>query len=133
MDLRRRQPQLDRSDLRRRLFFTFWPQTSGGRVFEKVSVGDLDFAVLGSAPWGRSSTRNLPAKLVYNIKSVDQGEVFACRSDIVEPKDLRGKRVAYVPGSTVHYTMDALLSFTSLSWSDFEWVGGLNAGDQRAA
>lgn len=55
------------------------------------------------------------------------------RSDIVEPRDLRGKRVAYVEGSTTHFTMDALLSLAALSWSDFEWVGGLNPADQRAA
>lgn len=113
--------------------FRFWPQTSGGRVFEKVSVGDLDFAVLGNAPWARSSTRSLPAKLVYDIKTIDKSEVLACRSDIVKPKDLRGKRVAYVPGSTAHYAMDALLSVTSLSYSDFEWIGGLNPGDQQTA
>ncbi len=111
--------------------FRFWPQTSGGRTFEKVSVGDLDFAVLGNAPWGIASTRSLPAKLVYDVKNIDNGEVLACRSDIVEPRDLMGKRVAYVAGSTVHYAMDALLSFTSLSLSDFEWIGGLNPADRR--
>ncbi|CAK0865311.1 unnamed protein product [Prorocentrum cordatum] len=47
--------------------------------------------------------------------------------------DLKGKRLAYIQGSTTHYMLEGFLEQTALSVSDLEWVGHMTAADQKAA
>lgn len=113
--------------------YTFWPQTAGGKVIEKIQNGELDMAHLGNAPWGTGAMRGIPGKMVYVIHSKDISQTLVTRQGIHAPMDLKGKRLAYIHGSTTHYMLSALQEQTGLSASDFEWTGHMGAEAQKEA
>lgn len=112
--------------------YTYWPQTSGGKVIEKLQTGELDIAHLGNAPWGAGATRGTPAKMIYVIHSKDMSQVMVSRQGIRSPTQLVGSRLAYVQGSTTHYMLQGLMEQTRLSGEDFDFLGPLGQGDQKA-
>lgn len=77
--------------------------------------GIYDFATL---EWGPQ-----PLRAVWQGFPAGMSMVTAADANIKTPEDLKGKRLAYVPGlPSVNVTNDAMLSYANLTWDDVEKV-----------
>ena len=113
--------------------FRYWPQTSGVKVIKKLQTGELDISHCGNYPWAMGTTRGIPGKMIYVIHSKDRSQVLVARADIIKPSDLKGKRVAYIRGSTTHYMLQLLFQEIALEPKDLKFYGHMDAGPQKAA
>lgn len=85
-----------------------WDQlASGGAVLTALAANELDVGMLGGPPTTAGLTRGLPVEVLCFEGIIGTSERLIARQGINSMKDLEGKRVAYTPGSSTHYALNA--------------------------
>lgn len=85
-----------------------WVQfPSGGAVLSALAANELDIGMIGGPPTTAGLTRGLAVKVLCFEGLIGTSERLIARSDIKTIKDLEGKRVAYTPGSSTDYALNA--------------------------
>lgn len=94
---------------------------SGPEVLPLVKRGDMTGVVnLSATPLLLGVENNIPLTIVWTTSAT--GYRLVVNSDIASADDLRGKKVATVPGSILEYVLDEYLADNGLSDSDIEKV-----------
>lgn len=110
-----------------------WVQfPSGAAALSALAAGEVDISRLGSTPTVASIARKLPVKMIAISGVIATSERLIAKEGIKTPADLKGKRVAYPPGSTGHYALMAALKVAGVP-SDQVTLLGLKPGDMLAA
>jgi taurine transport system substrate-binding protein len=110
-----------------------WVQMSSGAAgLSALAAGEVDITRLGSTPTVASIARRLPVKLIAISGVIATSERLVAKEGIKSASDLRGKKVAYPPGSTGHYALMAALKVAGVP-SDQVTLLGLKPGDMLAA
>jgi len=87
-----------------------WDQLgSGGDVLTALAAKELDIGMLGGPPTTAGLIRGLPVEVICFEGVIGKSERLIARPSIQTMKDLEGKRVAYTPGSSAHYALNAAL------------------------
>jgi taurine transport system substrate-binding protein len=87
-----------------------WVQfSSGAGALNSLAAGEVDISRLGSTPTVASIARGLPIEMIALSGVIATSERLIAKQDIKQVSDLRGKSVAYPPGSTAHYALMAAL------------------------
>jgi len=107
----------------------YYPFSGGGQeAMTALATGGLDIAYTASTPALRTAGSGANVKLIglssYGRPGVG-GNVFAVRKDspINAVKDLKGKKVAFLTGTSGHSSIAKALKFVGLSLKD---IDGLN-------
>lgn len=93
---------------------------SGADALTAIASGQVDISRLGSTPTVASIARGLPIEMIAISGVIATSERLVAKEGINEVADLKGKSIAYPPGSTAHYALMAALK-----------VAGVSAGDVR--
>ena len=110
-----------------------WVQfQSGGEILTGLAAKAVDISRLGSAGTVAGIVRKLPIEFIAISGVIATSERLIARRGIDSVKALEGKRVAYPPGSTAHYTLMAALKVAKLDVSKTKLLG-LNPADMVAA
>ncbi|MDR3162285.1 MAG: aliphatic sulfonate ABC transporter substrate-binding protein [Helicobacteraceae bacterium] len=107
---------------------------AGPLVNEALSGGSADLGVSGDQPALTARSVGLDVIAVANLGSGERtiGLIAPPNSPIKTVRDIKGKKIAYGKGSTVHHLLDLLLRKNGLSKSDIEHIN-LGAEDIGAA
>mmetsp|Transcript_15081 Transcript_15081/g.48979 ORF Transcript_15081/g.48979 Transcript_15081/m.48979 type:complete len:1934 (+) Transcript_15081:83-5884(+) len=98
--------------------FHYYNHDSGPLLASKLDAGDLDIAVLGSAPFAEFAARGADLVCFYVQYVIKNQEALVVRESAIEsPLQLAGKTLATSVGSTMHYHLKFLQ----------EYVGGAGA------
>lgn len=83
----------------------------GKACLQEVVNGKADFATVAETPFMFSVLKGEKITIIANIEASTMNNAVVARRDagISEPADLRGKRVAFTPGTTSEVFMDAIL------------------------
>jgi taurine transport system substrate-binding protein len=85
-----------------------WDQfPSGGAVLSALAANELDIGMIGGPPTAAGLTRGLAVEVLCFEGMIGTSERLIARGDVKSVKDLEGKRVAYTPGSSTHYALNA--------------------------
>ena len=110
-----------------------WVQLSSGAAgLSALAAGEVDISRLGSTPTVASIARRLPVKMIAISGVIATSERLIAKEGIKTAADLRGKRVAYPPGSTGHYALMAALKVAGVP-ADQVTLLGLKPADMLAA
>jgi taurine transport system substrate-binding protein len=110
-----------------------WDQiSSGGAVLTALAANEVDISLLGSPPTTAGIARGLPIEVISFEGVIASSERLIARPEIKSMKDLEGKRVAYPPGSSSHYGLNAALKSYSVDASKVKLLG-LAPADMVAA
>jgi len=119
-----------------------WVQfPSGAAALTSIAAKQLDISQLGSTPTVAAIARKLPIKVIAISGVIATSERLIARSAIGGVADLKGKRIAFPPGSTAHYALMAALKVnnvpanqvTLLDLTPTEMVAAWQRGDIDAA
>jgi taurine transport system substrate-binding protein len=105
---------------------------SGPPALAALAAGEVDIVRVGSVPVTSSLTKKIPLRVIAISGAIDTSERLAAKSDIKTVKDLEGRSVATVTGSTAHYALLAALKVNGVDPAKVKLVS-LNPGDQVAA
>jgi ABC-type nitrate/sulfonate/bicarbonate transport system substrate-binding protein len=85
--------------------------TYGKACLQDVVDGKADFATVAETPFMFSVLKGEKITIVANIEASTMNNAVVARRDrgISEPAHLRGKRIAFTPGTTSEVFMDAIL------------------------
>jgi sulfonate transport system substrate-binding protein len=97
---------------------------AGPLVNEALSSGSADLGVSGDQPAITVRSVGLNVIAIANLGSGERtiGLIAPPKSPIKEVKDIKGKKIAYGKGSTVHHLLDLLLKENGLNKSDIKHV-----------
>ena len=110
-----------------------WDQISaGGAVLTALAANELDISLLGSPPTTGGLVRGLPVEVIAFEGVIATSERLIARPEIKSMKDLEGKRIAYPPGSSSHYGLNAALKSYNIDASKVKLLG-LAPADMVAA
>lgn len=87
---------------------------SGAKVMTGMASGSVDIASAGSSPIAAAVSHGVEVELVWILENIADAEALVVRdgAGIIEPADLKGKRLAVPFVSTTHYhAMFALEQF----------------------
>jgi NitT/TauT family transport system substrate-binding protein len=76
--------------------------------------------------------KGIPVKAIYKYDGSNGADGIAARNEIVSPADLKGKRVAWAPGTTSHYFLTRVLKAYGLTTRDLDHVA-MSSDDAGAA
>ncbi|WP_395347103.1 aliphatic sulfonate ABC transporter substrate-binding protein [Variovorax sp. UC122_21] len=119
-----------------------WAQfPSGAAALTALASKQVDIARMGSSPTVAGIARGLPVDVIAIAEVISTSERLIARAPISSIADLKGKRVAYPPGSTAHYALMAALKVnkvapkdvTLVSLAPSEMVAAWRRGDIDAA
>jgi taurine transport system substrate-binding protein len=119
-----------------------WVQfPSGAGALSALAARQVDIARMGSSPTVGGIARKLPVEMIAVAEVIATSERLVARSAIGSMADLKGKRIAYPPGSTAHYALMAALKVnqvpasqvTLLSLAPSEMLAAWRRGDIDAA
>ena len=110
-----------------------WVQfPSGAAALTSIAAKQVDISRLGSTPTVAAIARKLPIE-VFAIDGVIQtSERLIAKGGINSVAELKGKRVAYPPGSTAHYALMAALKVNNIAPKDVTLLS-LTPADMVAA
>jgi len=109
--------------LREGLDVTLVPFDSGAEAIAAMLNGKADFSTAADFVLVKNSFSRRELRVVASISRSDIHEVVARRDrSISEPKDLRGKRVAYAAGSGSQYYLSRFLVLNNLEQGSVETV-----------
>ena len=101
-----------------------WVQfQSGGEILTGLAAKAVDISRLGSAGTVAGMVRKLPIELIAISGVIATSERLIARQGIDSVKALEGKRVAYPPGSTAHYTLMAALKVAKVDIARTKLLG----------
>jgi aliphatic sulfonates family ABC transporter substrate-binding protein len=113
----------------------YYPFSGGGQeAMTALATGGLDITYTASTPALRTAGSGADVKLIglssYGRPGVG-GNVFAVRKDsqIYSVKDLKGKKVAFLTGTSGHSSIAKALKFVGLSLKDIQ---GLNLASEAS-
>jgi taurine transport system substrate-binding protein len=87
-----------------------WVQfASGANALSALASRQIDISRLGASPTVAGMSRKLPIELIAVSGMITRSERLIARSPISSVAELKGKKVAYPPGSTAHYALMAAL------------------------
>lgn len=119
-----------------------WVQfASGANALSALAAKQIDISRLGASPTVAGMSRKLPIELIAVSGMINRSERLIARSAIASVADLKGKKVAYPPGSTSHFALMAALKVhkvpvgqvTLLGMAPAEMVAAWQRGDIDAA
>ena len=101
-----------------------WSQYgSGGDVLTALAADQVDIALLGSPPTVGGLIRGLPIQIIALEGILATSEQLIVREGIKTTADLKGKRIAYPPGSSSQYGLFAALKLNKLPAADVTLIG----------
>lgn len=114
---------------------------SGAAALTALASKQVDIARMGSSPAVGGIARKLPVEVIAVAEVISTSERLIAKSPIEAIGDLKGKRVAYPPGSTAHYALMAALKLngvpanavTLLAMTPTEMVAAWRRNDIDAA
>lgn len=106
--------------------------SSGPPALAALAAGEVDIVRVGSVPIASSLTKKIPFKIMALSGVIDASERLAAKNAIKSVKDLEGRSVATVTGSTAHYALLAAFKVHGVDPSKVKLLS-LNPTDQLAA
>jgi taurine transport system substrate-binding protein len=83
-----------------------WVQfASGASALTGLASRQVDIARMGSSPTVAGIARKLPIDVISVAEVIATSERLIAKSPVRSVADLKGKRIAYPPGSTAHYAL----------------------------
>ena len=106
-----------------------WVQfPSGAAALTSLAAKQVDISRLGSTPTVAAIARKLPIEVSsLSTESSQTSERLIAKSGINSVAELKGKRIAYPPGSTAHYALMAALKVNNIAAEGCH-AGQLDAG-----
>src|SRR5581483_1728830 len=96
---------------------------SGAAALTAVAAGEVDVQHLGSTPTTAAIVRGVRIYVVCYEGVIATSERLIARPEIRTMKDLEGRRVAFPPGSTSHYGLNAALKSFKVDVSKVKLLG----------
>jgi taurine transport system substrate-binding protein len=110
-----------------------WVQfPSGAAALTSLAAKQVDIVRLGSTPTVAGIARKLPIEFIAIGGIIVTSERLIAKSGINSVADLKGKRIAYPPGSTAHYALMAALKVNNIAPNQVTLVS-LTPADMVAA
>lgn len=105
----------------------------GVASLKALQHGDVDLAIGAEFPFVKQNLGGSRMKIIASIAQVDVLELIG-RKDrgILEPADLKGKRVALIKESQLEFSLDRFLVNHELSLKDFEILNLLPPGIEKS-
>ena len=105
----------------------------GVASLKALQSGDVDIAIGAEFPFVKQNLEGSRMKIIASIAQVDVLELIA-RKDrgILEPADLKGKRVALIKGSQLEFSLDRFLINYELSLKNLEILDLLPPGIEKS-
>ncbi|MBI3902680.1 MAG: ABC transporter substrate-binding protein [Nitrosomonadales bacterium] len=91
--------------------------TYGKAALQSVIEGKADFATVAETPVMFNILKGEKIFVIANIEASSMNNAIVARKDagISKPGDLKGKRIAYTPGTTSEFFLDSLLTANGLT------------------
>lgn len=110
-----------------------WVQfASGASALTGLASKQIDIARMGSAAAVGGIARKLPVEVISVAEVIATSERLIAKSAIASMGDLKGKRIAYPPGSTSHYALMLALKAQNIPASQVTLIS-LAPGEMLAA
>ena len=96
------------------------PQGNGKLALQAMVEGKADFATVAETPIIFSILRGERIFVVANIETSTQNDAILARVDagITMPSHLKGKRIGFIPGTTLDFFLDSFLTAQGLTRQD---------------
>jgi NitT/TauT family transport system substrate-binding protein len=105
----------------------------GVASLKALQTGDVNMAIGAEFPFVRQNLEGSRMKIITSIAQIDVLELIARKdSGILEPADLRGKRVALIKESQLEFSLDRFLVNYELSLKDLEILNLLPPGIEKS-
>lgn len=105
----------------------------GVASLKALQHGDVDMAIGAEFPFVRQNLEGGRMKIIASIAQVDVLELIARKdSGILEPADLKGKRVALIKESQLEFSLDRFLVNYELSLKDIEILNFFPPGIEKS-
>ena len=105
---------------------------SGAAALTALASRQVDIIRMGSSPTVAGIARKLPIDVIAVAELISTSERLIARKPIRTISDLKGKRVAYPPGSTAHYALMAALKVNNVAAADLTLLS-MDPADMLAA
>ena len=93
-----------------------WVQfPSGAAALTSIAAKQVDISRLGSTPTVAGIARKLPIEVFAIDGIIQTSERLIAKNPITSVAELKGKRIAYPPGSTAHYALMAALKVNNIA------------------
>lgn len=119
-----------------------WVQfASGANALTALASRQIDISRLGAPPTVAGISRKLPIEMIAISGQIATSERLIARAAVTDVAALKGRRIAYPPGSTAHFSLMAALKVhkvpanqvTLLGMAPAEMVAAWQRGDIDAA
>lgn len=99
--------------------------TYGKPALQSVLDGKAELATVAETPIMFAALNGEKIFIIANIFTSNENNAIIARKDrgIASPKDLRGKRIAFTPGTTSDFFMDSFLAANGIERKDVTAVG----------
>ena len=93
------------------------PQVNGKLALQSMVEGKADFATVAETPVMFSILRGERIFVIANIESSTENDAILARVDagITMPSHLKGKRIGFIPGTTLDFFLDSFLTAQGLT------------------
>ena len=93
------------------------PQANGKLALQSMVEGKADFATVAETPIMFSILRGERIFVIANIETSTKNDAILARVDagIAKPSDLKGKRIGFIPGTTLDFFLDSFLTAQGLT------------------
>nr|WP_232370069.1 taurine ABC transporter substrate-binding protein [Xenorhabdus lircayensis] len=95
---------------------------SGSSILKAMASGDVQIGYIGTSPLAIAASRKLPIKAFLINSQIGQSEALIVRSQIRQPDQLKGKRIAVPFISTAHYSLLSALKHWGIAPEDVKIV-----------
>ena len=115
------------------LDMTYEPYPHGVGSLKALQNGDVDLAIGAEFPFVKQNLSGSRMMIIASIAQVDVLELIARKDKgILEPADLKGKRVALILGSQLEFCLDRFLLQYGLTLKDIEKLNFLPPGIEQS-
>jgi len=99
--------------------------TYGKAALQSVVENKADFATVAETPVMFNVLKGEKIFVIANIEASSMNNAIVARKNagITTPKDLKGKRIAFTPGTTSDFFLDSLLTANGLTRKDIQPIG----------
>jgi NitT/TauT family transport system substrate-binding protein len=96
----------------------------GKRALEDMLAGNADFATVAETPVMFAILNGADISIIATIHTTDKDDAILARKDkgILEPRDLKGKKIAVTPGTTSEFFLEAFLAVNAITREEVEMV-----------
>lgn len=96
--------------------------STGPEIREALEAGEIDFGTLGAQPAILANNNGTPLRIFGTYKATEKCNAMLVRSDagIHSIQDLKGKKIGYTAGSTLHNLLLKILEKANLTEQDVE-------------